>query len=299
MTRARPLNNFNLFGFDPEVDPALAVTFKAIEQPIWTQHKALLVQRYLRYFIFVTHHGTYIDGFAGKQYPQHGGLWCAREVLESQPRQLRNFFLCELNLRRAGELRRMVDSQPPPDKAKKEPKRRVEIGEGQDFNVWVDHVLESGVITEKEATFALLDQRMFECRWSTVEKLARHKSGNKIELFYFLPVKWIHRALSAKKIKRMETLSTWWGNDDWDRLENASVESIRSTATRRFKDDLGYTYAVAWPIFQRQSGGAVMYYMIHASDHPEAPRFMGRAYNNALGVPEPIEQLEMEFRDRE
>ena len=38
-----------------------------------------------------------------------------------------------------------------------------------------------------------------------------------------------------------------------------------------------------------------MYYMIHASDHPEAPILMSRAYNNAVAPKEPQEQLELEF----
>jgi len=37
----------------------------------------------------------------------------------------------------------------------------------------------------------------------------------------------------------------------------------------------------AWPIFERENGGAIMYYMIHATDHPEAPKFMSRAYRRA------------------
>jgi hypothetical protein len=48
------------------------------EHPIWTENKARLIERYLYYFIFITHHGSYIDGFAG---PQSGGIpdsWSAK-----------------------------------------------------------------------------------------------------------------------------------------------------------------------------------------------------------------------------
>jgi hypothetical protein len=38
-----------------------------------------------------------------------------------------------------------------------------------------------------------------------------------------------------------------------------------------------------------------MYQMIHASDHPEAPKLMGRAYRNAVNVEEPPAQLEIEL----
>jgi hypothetical protein len=36
-----------------------------------------------------------------------------------------------------------------------------------------------------------------------------------------------------------------------------------------------------------------MYYMIHATDHPEAPKLMSRAYRNTVSPLEPIEQLDL------
>jgi len=36
-----------------------------------------------------------------------------------------------------------------------------------------------------------------------------------------------------------------------------------------------------------------MYYMIHASDHDEAPVLMNRAYGKALDIKETAEQLEL------
>ena len=35
--------------------------------PVWTDNKARFIMLYLRYFVYITHHGTYIDGFAGPQ----------------------------------------------------------------------------------------------------------------------------------------------------------------------------------------------------------------------------------------
>jgi len=40
-------------------------------------------------------------------------------------------------------------------------------------------------------------------------------------------------------------------------------------------------------------GGRVMYYMIHASDHDDAPKLMNRAYGKALDIKESDEQLEL------
>jgi hypothetical protein len=38
-----------------------------------------------------------------------------------------------------------------------------------------------------------------------------------------------------------------------------------------------------------------MYYMIHATDHPEAPRLMSRAYRQMVYPLEPLEQLSLEL----
>jgi hypothetical protein len=58
----------------------------------------------------------------------------------------------------------------------------------------------------------------------------------------------------------------------------------------RFKRELGYLSVRAWPIYERENGGAVMYYMIHATDHPEAPKLISRAYRNTVS---PLEQLDL------
>lgn len=62
---------------------------------------------------------------------------------------------------------------------------------------------------------------------------------------------------------------------------------------RRFREELGYKYANAWPILG--PGKRVMYHMIHATDHPEAPNLMARAYRTATGAVEPEEQFELEL----
>ena len=36
-----------------------------------------------------------------------------------------------------------------------------------------------------------------------------------------------------------------------------------------------------------------MYYMIHATDHPEAPKLMRRAYHRAVDPIEPLKQLKL------
>jgi three-Cys-motif partner protein len=212
--------------------------------------------------------------------------WAARLVLESEPRWMRHFHLCDERRSQVDLLQQIKAALP-----LCEYERNIEIYHG-DFNSKIDDILASGDITDKEATFCLLDQRTFECRWATVEKLAKFKtSGNKIEIFYFLANSWLDRALSAQK--DLDVLASWWGRADWTELRAMSRDERRDVLAGRFKRDLGYQSVKAWPIYERENGGAVMYYMIHATDHREAPILMSRAYRNTVSALEPIEQLKL------
>ncbi|HXQ26380.1 MAG TPA: hypothetical protein VN822_08255 [Candidatus Acidoferrales bacterium] len=76
-----------------------------IQHPVWTEYKAKLIERYLYYFVMITHHGTYIDGFAGPQWPGKPSMWAARLVLQSKPKWLRHFYLYETNKKKVKLLR--------------------------------------------------------------------------------------------------------------------------------------------------------------------------------------------------
>ena len=78
------------------------------------------------------------------------------------------------------------------------------------------------------------------------------------------------------------------GRDEW-----------RDIIVGRLKNDLHYKSVKASPIYERENGGAIMYYMIHATDHPEAPKFMRPAYRRAVLPLEPIEQLSLGLFDNE
>lgn len=270
------------------------IQFQGLQAPVWTEHKAKLIALYLKFFVFITKHGTYIDGFAGPQEPDSPQSWAAQLVLQNKPAWLRHFFLCELDLVKVALLNELAVNARASDAANK---RDIRVLSG-DFNTQVDTILSSGVVTEKEATFALLDQRTFECHWATVRKLAEQKTGAKIELFYFLAVKWIHRALAGTGENGADNVAAWWGNDDWRDLRNVSQDGLRDLMRNRFLNELGYKYAFAWPIYERNAaGGSVMYYMIHATDHEEAPKLMYRAYKQAVANIPAYEQLGLGLDD--
>lgn len=273
---------------EPQVSP--------IRERIWTENKAKLIERYLYYFVLITKHGTYIDGFAGPQYGDKADSWAAKLVLESEPRRLRHFHLYDIKKNQFKQLEALRDSQPPPNRERKEPKRTINVTRG-DFNILVTDLLKSASIRQKEATFCLLDQRTFECHWSTVRALAEYKtSGHKIELFYFLPNSWLDRSIAA--LRNTDTLKDWWGRDDWQELRRMESFKRVELFTKRFKEELRYRSVKPWPIFERRDGGgALMYHMIHATDHPEAPKLMSRAYKKAVLPKESQEQLELELQD--
>lgn len=266
----------------PSCARPLTLKFSRADNPIWTENKAKLIERYIHFFVYVTRHGTYIDAFAGPQREGRDDLWAAKLVLEDSPRRIRHFFLFEENNRKVQRLRKLRDTQRA--KRKREPHRDIHVYAG-DCNVKIPLMLEQYPIREKEATFALLDQRTFECDWATVTALANHKkAGHKIELFYFLAQGWIDRSVKAKRKNKDADMCRWWGGDGWKEFFELKREDRREHFRQRFTAELGYKYAYAFAIYERNDGGKTMYWMIHATDHAEAPKLMNRAYRQALNL---------------
>src|SRR4051794_3458270 len=116
MSDALPLNSQH-FLFDPSEFPPIddlgtEPAFKSFDRPVWTDNKAHLIMRYLRYFVFITKHGTYIDGFAGPQEEKLCKTWAARLVIESEPRWMRHFHLCDASRSQINLLKQLKE-QPP------------------------------------------------------------------------------------------------------------------------------------------------------------------------------------------
>jgi three-Cys-motif partner protein len=248
--------------------------FKAPALPVWTDSKARLIERYLHYFVLVTRHGTYIDGFAGPQYlsvDEYAAKLVLERELERDPPRLRHFHLVDVGRPQVDLLRQLqVHSTA----------RDVRVYHG-DFNVVVDQILQPSVLRPSEATFCLLDQRTFECHWDTVRKLAAYRAtGYKIELFYFLANGWLERALAA--LQDHHKCQAWWGRDDWQHVVQMTRGPRAEAMRKRFQTELGYRFVMMWAIYEAKETNRIMYYMIHASDHPEAPKLMERAYTDTV-----------------
>ena len=146
-----------------------------------------------------------------------------------------------------------------------------------DANECIHQMLTDAPITPKKACFCLIDQRTFECHWSTVQAVARYKpEGYKIEVFYFLAQGWLDRAWASTRDEAR--LAAWWGNEDYKEFRDLSSVERARTLCRRFREELDYSYADPFSIHEKGQGSRTMYYMIHASDHPEACKLMSRAY---------------------
>lgn len=294
-TDKRSLDLFEGFEAPPSNDGIVELTFKQSRHdgyPVWTENKAKLIGQYVRYFTFVTKHGTYIDGFAGPQVEHDDDdTWSAKRVLELEPRWLRRFILCDKSQSQVELLGKLVAKR-----RELGDTRKVEVYAG-DFNDTIEKILVPGAIKETEATFCLLDQRTFECRWESVRKIAAYKkTGAKIEQFYFLAVGWLGRSMSA--LKDDEKLRAWWGRDDVDVPKSTrNTVELAKLFTHRYQTELGYASALAWPIYERADagGGKVMYYMIHATDHEEAPKLMNRAYKGSTKAAQPMEHVQLGF----
>jgi three-Cys-motif partner protein len=259
--------------FQPPPPSPTANPPKEPSAPVWTENKAQLIKHYLVHFVQVTRHGTYIDGFAGPQQPDLPQMWAANLVLEAWTKEpwLRHYHLFE---RDPAKVARLVEL------GKQHPERDVHVYQG-DFNQRVGEVLRPDILPLTEAAFCLVDQHTFECRWATLETLARYKrDAYRIELFYFLANSWFVRALDATKDP--DRIRAWWGGNDWPRLRDMSGMIRAFLLAERFQKELGYNWASPFAIHERDGHGQVMYYMIHATDHPEATKLMSRAYNEAV-----------------
>jgi three-Cys-motif partner protein len=251
------------------------IRFEQLEHPVWTENKARLIEQYLYLFVLLTKHGTYIDGFAGPQRPRNLEMWSAKLVLERKPQRLRNIFLFDESRKKIRLLCNLRKSQSTVQG------RKIRIFWG-DFNTRVRQLLRRNKISQNEAIFCLLDQWTFQCHWETLVELAKYKGEGKpkIELFYFLAVRWLRRAITA--VQDESILHQWWGRDDWPTLRALKPDQIKSAFVDRFKTELGYKSVTAWPIYKKLGSKLIVYFMIHATDHSEAPKLMARAYNDAV-----------------
>ena len=272
--------------FDPGLETPTAIKVDSPRQRVWSKNKVKVIAAYLRGFVYVTRHGTYIDAFAGPQTERFEQPWAAQLVLTNEPRWMRTFHLFDHSPNQVRLLERL---------ASENSERNVHVYTG-DSNRVLPAKLPVGSIREREATLCLLDQRTFECEWQLCEYIARLRPGSmKVEQFYFLANYWMPWSLSSiSTVEGEQRVVAWLGQDDWRSFAGLDSPGRVEFFVHKFRTELGYRYVNPWPIYRKDRGmGAVMYYMIHASDHPRAPKLMQSAYSDAVDPPPAVTQLEL------
>ena len=292
--------------FDPNDFPSRDAQkeYKLIEYPLWTKNKARFIARYMRSFTYVTKHGTYIDAFAGPQHESSkSDTWAVKLVLENEPAWLRNFHLFDNKKKQIEQIEHLKKNhlENHPTLARK---RKINIFPG-DSNDTLPKFLSENPIGDKEATFCLLDQRTTECDWNTVKTVAAHKNRPdvlKIEIFYFLAQRWLDRSIRSWRTDQKQRGLRWWGREDINDFLKLSSGDRGVYLADRFKSELGYRFAIPYPIQKEGEKGVTMFWMIHASDHERAPVLMNQAYRHigaGGGLHEPIVQEELDFEKDE
>ena len=195
-----------MFGDRPSGKPT-KLKLAESRAPLWTAEKASLIDEYIHRFLLVTKHGVYLDLFAGPQRIDDPESWSVRRVIERRTEgnpSIRHYAVCDRDPAQVERLRQLGSHHS---------SFRVYAG---DVNEEIHTMLDEAPIRPKTACFCLIDQRTFECHWSTVEAVARHKrEGFKIELFYFLAQGWLDRAWRSS---HSEKLRAWWGNPDYQQF---------------------------------------------------------------------------------
>lgn len=252
-----------------------------LESHLWTHQKADLIKRYLWQFLSVTKNGVYIDAFAGPQkIESKDKSWAAKQVLDMRSQYLDRACLFEMDESKMPFLNGLVDQYHKGWTRLSDLQVEAFCG---DSNIEVPAYLKrTPIVRPNKAAFALLDQRTHECTWSLVECLANHKQrGNKIEIFYFLAQGWMNRSVkSAKTDEKLDEIRMWWGSDDYEDFINLSSFERAEVMQSRFLNELGYNFAHAFPMRKRGKEGQVMFWLIHASDHPRANPLMASAYRS-------------------
>lgn len=252
----------------------------AIEGNVWTRHKAQLIARYLYSFLSVTKNGIYIDAFAGPQTVEdRQDSWAALQLLEKKSIFLNRAYLFEQDQSKIDFLDELQTKYC--QGWTRLWKRQVMVFPG-DCNREIPECLKKHPIKSNKAAFALLDQRTHECTWELVKTLATHKTGGtKIELFYFLAQGWMDRSIkSSTTSEKLGEIAAWWGGSDWPDFVKKKSFARAQHMEDRFKNELGYEYARAFPMYDKGHEGKIMFWLIHASDHPRAIPLMISAYRS-------------------
>ena len=179
-----------------------------------------------------------------------------------------------------------------------------------DCNSVVDEALSH--IPTDGATFCFLDPAQANLDWSTVEKIAAHKPGRKIEQLILFP----YDIALVRLLPRDTTSDFMWKLDSEGRVDAVMPETTHwrnvirfrnggaiaaTEARRRFAyiywkglKNLGYKYVLS-PKLLRRPDGHPLYCLFFASDHPAGERIMKHVFSKSRETDPSPGQLQMEM----
>src|SRR5258708_5611001 len=143
-------------------------------------------------------------------------------------------------------------------------------------------------------TFAFIDPNGPHAHWTSLEALARHRTGeHKVELWLLLPVDLFVRTLPVDGTlvtdANAAVLTSMFGTDHWrviyrarlaGELEPAEApEEDGNLLRRRLQRDLGYRWTHPLEMLNEQN--RPIYHMIFATDHVAGTRIMSHIYSDA------------------
>jgi three-Cys-motif partner protein len=172
------------------------------------------------------------------------------------------------------------------------PTRRIEVIH-RDANLAVDAILAG--LPRNEPVFAFLDPEGSELSWSTIEKLARHKPRNKIELFILFAsdtgvIRFFPR--DPSRMVRQDRLDQMMPSPEgWRRIyarrSDLSGIDFRRLILEEYTTglaNLGYTY-IPPPRLVRKPDRRPLYFMVFATDHEAGLNIMSDALNRVEATP--------------
>ncbi len=231
--------------------------------------------------------GTYIDGFAGRGRADiEGEDRPGSAALAIESRAFKSLLLYELP-KTAKALATYIEQN------HKKAASRCLVRPG-DCNRRIPEDLEAGLVPKDKPCFAFLDPNSTQLSWDTVVALAHYKAGGapprecKVELWILFNT---HQALmrlmprnpgpdyptspqAATLDRVMGAREAWW--DLYQAEAGAGLYAGRYA--QRLEQELGYGAARTQRILDPHTK-APQYYMIHASDHLAAHKFMYWAEN--------------------
>jgi three-Cys-motif partner protein len=276
--------------------PAPAKRKAARAWGFWTEHKLDILSAYLNAFTKASKHkaqGTtiYLDLFAGQA--ENASKLTGQPIDGSPVRALQasppisTVVLFELP-QRASKLEAQLKTR--------FPNRDIRVFAG-DCNARVDSALRQLNDVTWAPTFAFIDQQGAEIRWSTLEKLARHKqrSKYKVEIWLLFAHAQLPRGLKRRsdiEDRFAQNVDAMLGTTDWRIAYNARIadeltagqfrDELTNWMRWKLENSLGYKHTHAFEL--RNVGGTPVYSMVFATDNDAGNRIMSHLYGEAAKV---------------